>query len=291
MIGILAAIVLASVGTFALITYVQSAKDEAIAGEARVEVYVLSKTVPADTPVAEIKNSVVVEEIPEKVRVEGAVRDLDSLDDDLVAAVELQAGEQLLASRLVDVDELTQVDVPEGLQEVTVALDPERAIGGELAVGDTVGVVLSFDPFDTNVVPVDEMGETVTAAPAPVAQPADEEGDAGADAENPQTPNMTHLTFHKVLVTGVQFDQNDASQDATTDDATTEGEGEENPVERAPSNKLLVTLALSSPEVEQVVFAAEFGHIWLTAENAKADENGTRIVTLGEAYDPTAVTR
>ena len=62
-------------------------------------------------------------------------------------------------------------------------------------------------------------------------------------------------------------------------------------VERAPSNELLVTLALSSPEVEQVVFAAEFGHIWLTAENADADENGTRIVTLGQAYDATEVTR
>ena len=56
-------------------------------------------------------------------------------------------------------------------------------------------------------------------------------------------------------------------------------------VERAPSGALLVTLALSSPEVEQVVFAAEFGHIWLTAENADADESGTRIVDLGEVYD------
>ena len=39
------------------------------------------------------------------------------------------------------------------------------------------------------------------------------------------------------------------------------------------------------------MFAAEFGHIWLTAENADADENGTRITTLGQAYDATAVTR
>ena len=49
---------------------------------------------------------------------------------------------------------------------------------------------------------------------------------------------------------------------------------------------MLVTLALSSPQVEQVVFAAEFGHIWLTAENADADESGTRVVTLGEVYGP-----
>ena len=51
---------------------------------------------------------------------------------------------------------------------------------------------------------------------------------------------------------------------------------------------MLVTLALSSPQVEQLVFGAEFGHIWLTAENADADESGTRIVTLGEVYGPVA---
>ena len=130
-IGIVAAIALASVGTFALVAYVQSAKDKAVADEARVEVYVLSKTVPADTPIAEIKQSLAVVEVPKDVQVEGAVRDLDGLDDDLVAAVELQAGEQLLTSRLVDGSEVTETDVPKGLQEVTVALDPERAVGGD----------------------------------------------------------------------------------------------------------------------------------------------------------------
>ena len=131
-IGIVAAIALASVGTFALVAYVQSAKDKAVADEARVEVYVLSKTVPADTPIAEIKQSLEVAEVPKDVQVEGAVRDLEGLDEDLVAAVELQAGEQLLTSRLVDGSEVTETDVPKGLQEVTVALDPERAVGGEL---------------------------------------------------------------------------------------------------------------------------------------------------------------
>jgi pilus assembly protein CpaB len=33
--------------------------------------------------------------------------------------------------------------VPEGLQEISVLLDPQRTIGGRLAAGDTVGVYLS----------------------------------------------------------------------------------------------------------------------------------------------------
>ena len=170
-IGIVAAIALASVGTFALVGYVQSAKDKALADEARVEVYVLSKTVPADTPLAEIKQSLAVAEVPKDVQVEGAVRDLEGLDEDLVAAVELQAGEQLLTSRLVDGSEVTETDVPKGLQEVTVALDPQRAVGGELKVGDTVGVVLSYDPFELDVVAV-RSGQSVRAHRRPMRTPA-----------------------------------------------------------------------------------------------------------------------
>ena len=96
-----------------------------------------------------------------------------------------------------------------------------------------------------------------------------------------QSPNMTHLTFHKVLVTAVQFAEGEGRSSSGTDD---EESGEDTEAEPAPANAVLVTLALSSPQVEQVVFAAEFGHIWLTAEGADADESGTRAVTLGEAF-------
>ena len=118
-IGIIAAIALATVGTFALVSYVQSAKDKAVAGERRTAVYVLSKNVPANTPLDEIERSLEIVEVPDDVRVEGAVSDLDLLDGDLVAAVDLQSGEQLLASRLVAGSEVAMTDVPAGLQEVT----------------------------------------------------------------------------------------------------------------------------------------------------------------------------
>src|ERR671917_139673 len=66
-------------------------------------------------------------------------------------------------------------DIPEGLQEVTVPLEPARALGGRIAAGDTVGVFLSFDPFD-----IGNTGE--------------------------KTANVTHLELHKVVVTRVQLD-------------------------------------------------------------------------------------
>ena len=254
-IGFLAALVLAGVGTAALVVYVESARDQAVASEALVDVYVVSETVPKGTPVGEITQAVEVTEVPAKVLVDDAVTDLDDIDEDLVAAVDLAAGEQLLSSRLVEADQLGRASVPAGLQEMTVSLDPTRAVGGSLSVGDTVGVVLSFEPFDL---------------------PASED----------QSPNMTHLTFHKVLVTAVQFGEGEGSSATTSEEDT----DEDTAAEPAPTNQVLVTLALSSPQVEQVVFGAEFGHIWLTAENADADESGTRVVTLGEVFG-TAVPR
>ena len=250
--GFLAALVLAGIGTTALVAYVQAAKNEAVAGEALVDVYVVGETIPKGTPVADITDSVDVSRVPAKVVAADAVTDLDGLGDDLVAAVDLQAGEQLLNSRLVSANRLSRATVPAGLQELTVSLDPTRAVGGALNVGDTVGVVLSFEPFDL------------------------------PDTDN-QSANMTHLTFHKVLVTAVQFAEGEAP---STNEDGDENADDETEAEPAPTNQVLVTLALSSPQVEQVVFAAEFGHIWLTAENADADESGTGVITLGEVYGP-----
>jgi pilus assembly protein CpaB len=251
-IGILAAVLLAGIGTAALIVYVESAKDRAVAAEELVDVYVVSQPIAKGSPIGQIKESVETAGVPAKVVPEDAVTDLSDLDETLVAAVDLQPGEQLLTSRLIDPADLSRATVPAGLQELTVALDPARAVGGSLNPGDTVGVVLSFDPFDL-------------------------------PQSDDQSPNMTHLTFHKILVTSVQFADGDPAAGTNTpaaDGGTTET------AEPAPANGLLVTLALDSSQVEQVVFAAEFGHIWLTAENANASEAGTRVVTLGEVYGP-----
>jgi pilus assembly protein CpaB len=254
-IGVLAALVLAGVGTAALVAYVDSARNEAVASEALVDVYVVDKAIPKGTPVETITHSVKATKVPAKVLAQDAVTDLHGLGKDLTAAVDLESGEQLLSSRLVPASKLSRASVPAGLQEMTVSLDPTRAVGGALSVGDTVGVVLSFEPFDV---------------------PHSED----------KTASMTHLTFHKVVVTAVQFAEGDGgSADASTTDKSSDKGTKAEP---APTSQVLVTLALSSPQVEQVAFAAEFGHIWLTAENAQASESGTRVVTLGEAYNGTA---
>jgi pilus assembly protein CpaB len=249
--GIVAALVLASLGTMLLVVYVQSARDEAVAGERMVDVLVVSDAIDKGTKVADVDGSVDTEQVPAKVRAEGAVDDLGDLDDELVAAVDLVPGEQLVATRFVTRQQAARGDVPEGLQEVTVPLDPARALGGRIAAGDAVGVFLSFDPFDI--------------------------GNTGS-----KTANSTHLELHKVMVSRVQFDDS-ASSMGSSDDGS-EDEGSESTAD-APAGTFLVTLAVDAPSAERVIFAAEHGFVWLSNEPLEAEEGGTSVVTRGNIYE------
>ena len=61
---------------------------------------------------------------------------------------------------------LAQVDpdIPTDKVQVAVKLTAERSVGGVLEKGDTVGVYLSFDPFN-----VDEAGQAAADDPAATA--------------------------------------------------------------------------------------------------------------------------
>ena len=87
-------------------------------------------------------------------------------------------GEQLLSTRMVDADAFlgpARVQVPAGMQEITLKLPIERVVGGKITAGDTVGVFLSVDDYSA----------------------AQSSG--------------TQLTFHKVLVTAAQFSNGSAA--------------------------------------------------------------------------------
>src|SRR5918993_376016 len=126
--------------------------------------------------------------LPRKAAVDGRVTELDELRD-LVATVDLQPGEQLLQSRFGEpdsADEEGTVPVPAGLQEVSVLLEPQRALGGRVAAGDTVGVVVSIgdgkETGETGAVFHEVLLTQVQGAPLP----ADPDADA-AETEDTAT--------------------------------------------------------------------------------------------------------
>lgn len=248
-IGMAMALVLAAVGTLVLVAYVQGAEARALAGEKTVEVLVVDQGVPMGTLAGSMAGSVRPERVPVKILPDDAVADLGTLDG-MVAAVDLVPGETVLASRFVDPATLSSVEVPSGLLEVTVSLTPERALGGHLAAGDTVAVLASLQAD------VDESEDETAATSDEI--------------------DSTHLVLHKVLVTRVQRPVVSNAQQGSTTQADTG--------ESAPQGDLLVTLAVTAPSLETVVFAAEHGSLWLGQEPDDAPEDGTRIVTRENVY-------
>jgi pilus assembly protein CpaB len=84
---------------------------------------------------------------------------------------------------------------------------------------------------------------------------------------------MTALVLQNVLVTNMQFTSPEDSAQAALIAAAGSDEGN-----FTATSPLLVTLALTSSQVEQVVFAAEFGAIYLTLEGQDVDETDSSIM-------------
>src|SRR5690606_31516967 len=105
-----------------------------------------------------------------------------------------------------------RVAVPEGLQEVSIAVDLQRIAGGAVGPGERVGVFASYDTVG-------------------------------------QGAKSTTLLLNQVLVTSI----------ASTVDPAADGQ--------QAQGLVLVTLALDAEQAKAVVNAAEFGHLWMSAQN------------------------
>ena len=191
----IAALVLLVAGTLVLLAYVQGADARALAGTRTVEVLVVDQLIPEGTSGDELTEFVTTETLPAKAVLDGRVTDLSDLSG-RVATVDLQVGEQLLKSRFARPDSLQApgtVPVPDGLQEISVLLEPQRVIGTRLAAGDTVGVYLSQKLPDgtgqTSAVLHQVLVTQVQGAPAA----PDPEADAEAAAAAPATSLMVTL--------------------------------------------------------------------------------------------------
>jgi pilus assembly protein CpaB len=171
LIAALAALVLAATGTVVLLAYVRGADARALAGTRTVDVLVVDRPVPEGTPAEELAELVRTERLPAKAAVPGVVTDLEELVG-RVATVDLQPGEQLLAARFAAPEDLSvpgMVPVPEGAAEVSLLLEPQRAVGGRLAAGDTVGVHVSLPDPSTHVLLHRVLVTQVQGAPVAVA--------------------------------------------------------------------------------------------------------------------------
>lgn len=164
----LAALVLAVVGALVLVAYVRGADKRALAGVASVPVYVVTAPIAKGTPATDLGSKVRAELVPAEAAAADRVHFLHELTGK-VATVDLEPGEQLLTSRFGSPNSLQApgtVAAPKGDSELSIQLDAERALGGNVTAGDKVGVYVSY--------------------------------------KLPDGTGLTHVVLHRVLVTQVQ---------------------------------------------------------------------------------------
>ncbi len=182
------AVLLALGGTLALIAYVRGADARALAGTRTVDVLVATQMIPKSTPAKSLVGMVAVKKLPEMAVLPDRVTSLEQLSGK-VALTDLLTGEQLVSARFADPATARSQDqggIPEGMQEVTVLLEPQRALGGRIAPGDTVGVFMSFSPPIKNYETHLRLQKVrVTRVQGTLAKASEEESNAGDSAPSP----------------------------------------------------------------------------------------------------------
>ena len=144
-IGIVASVLLAAVGTGLLVAYVRGAADDS-PPEKTTGVLVVSETITKGTKAEDLGAKVKLQQVPTQVVTKDALATTGTIAGK-VATVDLLPGEQLVTTRFAAPADVAGVAL--GMLQVTVAMDAVRAIGGQVRKGDSVAVTLSFEDPDT----------------------------------------------------------------------------------------------------------------------------------------------
>ncbi|WP_129788418.1 Flp pilus assembly protein CpaB [Promicromonospora panici] len=241
-----AAILLAIVGVVLLTGYVAGADQRAMAGMKTTSVLVVTQSVAAGTKAEDLAELVAPKVLPARAVAPGALTSLDDVAGQEVTA-DLVAGEQVLAERFAPPKKEKDgaVDIPKGMHEISIMLESQRVVGSSLVAGQTVGV------FTTS-----------------------------------HESRRTHQVLHEALVTRVEggFPPPDAEPAGGAEPAgnAEPAGGAEQEAPAVPEGSVVVTLALSAPDAETLVWSQEIGSIWLSREPVGAPRDGTRTVTEEE---------
>ena len=171
------AVILAVAGIGALVVYTQGAQERAFRGTQTVSVLRVTEKVPAGTKAGDLDSKIERVTLPRAAVPDDAVKSVTELGDKVTVAA-LVPGEVLVGARFdasLEESRSTAIDVPKGLQELTLELNSARALGGALVPGDRVGVVASYDLAKVSNFAVNEVLVLAVSGGVPAGAPA---GDA-----------------------------------------------------------------------------------------------------------------
>lgn len=242
------AVLLAVVGTVAVLAYVKQADTRAVAGMRAVTVLVADKKVPAGTTGSAAYDSglVRIERLPAQSVPSDALGQIDSSVADLVATADIQPGQLVLRSMFGQRRTATAggLPIPAGDIAVTVQFCVAEAVAGYVKPGAEVAV------FDT-----------VTANTG--TDFADNAACAGPHAEHMTDRASTQLVLPKVPVLAVGAAPAGSGQSTTT--ASSGGS--------AQSSTMLITLAADQQDAERLILLSQTGLPYLALVTDDSDVN------------------
>lgn len=245
---IISAIAIAALATLVLLKAAGSKKQAVAAQVPLAKVYVVTQPIKAGTKGEDIGKYAQVKQVRDEDRAPNAINQIEQLQG-LVATVDLVVGEQVLQSRFGTTATKSGVTIPPDLISISLLLSADRVVGGRVEAGkDQVAVVAT-------------MGALM-------------DGNSNVLASD-----ETHIMLHKVPVVNVQLP---ASQGQTAGSSAPEAQ------DTIPSGSLIVTLAVTAPNAERLVFASERGSLWLAKEPNDASEGGSKLVDRLNIWDEVA---
>lgn len=241
LIGLLAALVLAGIATFFLVMFVTSADERARSGEELAEVFVAQGDIAAGTSANEAISQGLIDqdEVPVRAVPSGAVAGLEQIAGQRADGA-IFAGEIIVAGRFSEtVTEASGLaEIPEGLEAITVEGNVVSGLAGFVQVGDQVSVV--------------------GTAEVPAGAPGFGEGGEVDDTpEGEVLPRSEYIAKNAIVLSVGQRVVPTGGQDDDTPG------GAEAQVQQS-NERYIFTLAVTSSEVEKLVFASTQGTLWFT---------------------------
>jgi pilus assembly protein CpaB len=242
----LAALVLAAMGTLAVLTYAQGADRRALQGQEAVNAYVVRKEVPAGTTAEQaVKDGLIVHElIARRATPADALGTVGKTYGSLVATSTLQPGELVLKSRFgTKVADNGLLAVPSGKMAVSVPLDDASHVGSFLVAGSKIAV---FDTFNVQ--------EKFKSSDTPA-------GDRLQDEHDKRRATRLLLAHVDVLAVGASTSAPGAQSSSDAADGGTQNVAQQTP---SAGTTTLVTLAVSQDQAQKLIHGSRTGTLTFT---------------------------
>lgn len=222
---LIAALVVAALGTALVFAYVRSADDRALADQAPVQVLFATQEIPVgqNASTASTNGSMELREVAANSVAEGALSNIDQISNE-VALTTIFPGQQIVSAAFGDLQGVSAIPIPGDKMALSLQLgDPER-VAGFLSAGAEVAVFATLRSPNQ------------------------------ADQANEATAESTKLLIDRLTVITVGNVQ-------PVQTTTTDSDGNQN-TEEIP--RAIVTLAVTQKQAQQLIYASQKGTLWFT---------------------------